>query len=243
MLPEPTLPNITLDDDDLDDSKSNRTRVAPSAYSGSNDYYYGSDNKSNYASDYPPPMPAYTQQYSYGQNYPGYSPSVHTTPDESSVYHADQYDSKVNLAAAPAPIARAPSPMDNPHSATYNNFAQDNYAGYSQDNYNAYTNGNAYAGYGQQAHGYGQYDQNYHADDGYGVYGQGQDRGHTEYASSLTLSGGNSSAAPSRAQNASRAQQRQQDGQPAYQYDSQQHYGQGTGYADNYGRHGGGYAM
>lgn len=239
-LPQPTLPNITLDDEDLDDGKSTRTRVAPSAYSGSNDYYYSSDNKNNYAMDYPPPMPAYSQQYGYNnQNFPGYPPSVHTTPDDSSLYHADQYDSRVNLSAAPAPIARAASPMDNPHSATHNGFAEDIHGGYTQDSYNTYNNGGDYANYGQQAHGY---DQGYQAEGGHGVYGQD---GRTDYASSVTLTGGNSSIAPSRAQNASRAQQRQQYDQSAYQYDSQQHYGLGAGYADNYGRQGGtgGYAM
>ncbi len=51
-LPQPTLPNVQIDDEDFDDSKS---RIPPSTYAQS-DYYYNSDNKSAYSNDYPPPM-------------------------------------------------------------------------------------------------------------------------------------------------------------------------------------------
>lgn len=213
-LPQPTLPNIKLEDDDMDDTSTLRT------------YYGGSDQKSGYAaSDYPPPMPAYSKQYG------GYAPSV-TSVDDPSAYYTE-YDSKTNLAASAAPIAGA-VPGDrlaNPHSATYN---QDNFnsdygytaqtlghdpaAGYVYSDPNEYTTHNqAYGGYGQE------YDQNYHQ--GYdahnqGVYGYEGQHGYGQTQGHFTNP-------PPRT--ASRAQQQQYD-DSAYQQ-------------RNYGGHNGGYAV
>jgi hypothetical protein len=73
-LPQPTLPNIALDDDDLDDGSSMRTRGPPPSTFTQNDAYYP-DQKTAYAPEYEyPPMPAYTagaypqQGYEYGQH-------------------------------------------------------------------------------------------------------------------------------------------------------------------------------
>lgn len=62
-LPQPTLPNISLDDDD--DVSTLNTRVAPTGTSstytyGQDQYYYNSDKM-----DYIPPMPAYNPNSTY----------------------------------------------------------------------------------------------------------------------------------------------------------------------------------
>lgn len=108
-LPQPTLPNVKLDDDD--DSMSIRTRTAaPSVYTGRSDYYYGDRNKENgmgyHQSDYPP-MPAYEQPYAHhGDPYAQYNPSVGTLPEEHQ-YDDNDYGSTANLALSAAPIASA----------------------------------------------------------------------------------------------------------------------------------------
>jgi hypothetical protein len=70
QLPMPTLPNVMLDDEDLDDTASMRTRgPAPSTYTAADSYY--ADQKAGggyeYAMEYPP-MPAYNpaQAQAYG---------------------------------------------------------------------------------------------------------------------------------------------------------------------------------
>ncbi|GJE84435.1 KCH and KAR9 domain-containing protein [Phanerochaete sordida] len=88
-LPQPTLPNVKLDDDD--DSMSIRTRTAaPSVFTGHSDFY-GNGNK-EYGMGYPqsdyPPMPGYDQPYGHhGDPYAQFNPSV------------------ANLALSAAPIA------------------------------------------------------------------------------------------------------------------------------------------
>ncbi|KAI0772712.1 hypothetical protein BC629DRAFT_735938 [Irpex lacteus] len=99
-LPQPTLPNISLDDDE---TSSIRTRgPAPSTYTGTSDYY--SDRK-DYGLDYPPmdypPMPAFSQPYGNHQ----YNPSVGTLPTEDQHYDDNDYGSTANLALGAAPIA------------------------------------------------------------------------------------------------------------------------------------------
>ncbi|KAI5119893.1 hypothetical protein M0805_003697 [Coniferiporia weirii] len=238
-LPQPTLPDIKLDDEDMDDGTSVRTRVP-----AGNDYFYGGDYKSTYAADQPPPMPAYNQQY-----------GAYPTPDDPSLYYADHYDSQTSLTAAAAPIARqannrSPSPMANPHSATYD-------GGYGQDVHNGgYTQG-AYAHdpYGHDAYGQeapGAYsvggDPNEYVQQGqaYAHYGQGYEQGRAQagayaydpqadYASSQT----HVANVPPRT--ASRAQHQQYD-TSAYQQ-TQQGYGGSAGH-DAYNRRGaGGYAV
>ncbi|CAL1701404.1 unnamed protein product [Somion occarium] len=104
-LPQPTLPNVSIEDE-FDDTSSMRTRgPPPSTYTAQSDYYYG-DRKDYPASDYPP-MPAYNQPY--GINYPqGYNnqfnPSMGTLPDEPTLYD-DDYGSTAHLALAAAPYA------------------------------------------------------------------------------------------------------------------------------------------
>jgi hypothetical protein len=105
-LPQPTLPNVKLDDDD--DASSVRTRgIAPSTFGGHSEYYY-SDRKeygAGYAPDDYPPMPAYDQGYGqHGDRYNQFNPSVGTLPDEQA-YDDNDYGSTANLALSAAPIA------------------------------------------------------------------------------------------------------------------------------------------
>ncbi|KAH9482811.1 Low affinity K(+) transporter 1 [Psilocybe cubensis] len=100
-LPQPTLPNLSVDDDD--DSSSINTRVAPSTHT--KDYYpYQSDK------DYPP-MPAYNP---HSPQAPGnyYNPSSATLGYDEPTYphygYEDDNESTVNLAASAAPFAQDP---------------------------------------------------------------------------------------------------------------------------------------
>lgn len=98
-LPQPTLPNLSVDDD-MDDVSSMRTRgPPPSTYT--QDYY---DYKSEYTSDYPP-MPAYNQsQHDYHNH------SNATFVDDEHYQHNVMYDddqgSTAHLAVAAAPFAQ-----------------------------------------------------------------------------------------------------------------------------------------
>ena len=105
-LPQPTLPNLSVDDDD--DSTSMKTRVpAPSVYT-QDSYYYKGDN--GLPSDYPP-MPGYSP-YPNHQAPPYAQYSSATLPYEGAYPPPHRYDnddeSTVNLAAAAAPFAVDP---------------------------------------------------------------------------------------------------------------------------------------
>ncbi|KAF9058039.1 hypothetical protein BJ165DRAFT_1425252 [Panaeolus papilionaceus] len=106
-LPQPTLPNLSVDDDD---TSSVNTRVpAPSTYT--QDYYHYNSDK---AADYPP-MPAYNP-YSAQQgpgNYPYYNPSAATLNDEYAypsqhLYDDNDNESTAHLTSSAAPFARDP---------------------------------------------------------------------------------------------------------------------------------------
>jgi hypothetical protein len=124
-LPQPTLPNLSVDDDD---SSSVNTRVAPSNYAPSTytkDYYKG---------DYPP-MPAYNPHVNHPQDYAHYNPSSATLGYDDPMYPPQQlYDnddneSQVHLASSAAPFARDPVDyrQGSPYGAAYS--AHDVYAG------------------------------------------------------------------------------------------------------------------
>jgi len=120
-LPQPTLPNLSVDDDDTDATSAVKRGPSPSPYT--QDYRYAFDNKSvapsyhtNPAgvdySDYPI-MPSYNGGYShqtpgaYGQ----YNSSAATFDEEPSQRYAydDDYSSQVNLPAAAAPVSYQPT--------------------------------------------------------------------------------------------------------------------------------------
>lgn len=99
-LPQPTLPNLSVDDD-IDD-KSSFTRVAPSTYTQDSNYYYNSDPK-NFK---PPPMPAYNP---YSTQQP---PDAYATFNPSQAafeeYHQAPYgddESNVHLTSSAAPFS------------------------------------------------------------------------------------------------------------------------------------------
>ncbi|KAG6918911.1 hypothetical protein DXG01_010566 [Tephrocybe rancida] len=120
-LPQPTTPNLPVDDD-LDDGASMNTRVpAPSTYT--QDYYqYNSDKNSIMTGEYPPPMPAYNPYSTH------HVPGSHTQFQSSamSLGHEDHYqqrqmydddnESTVHLAAAAAPFSHH-SPVEQSRSA------------------------------------------------------------------------------------------------------------------------------
>ncbi|RPD67051.1 hypothetical protein L226DRAFT_565806 [Lentinus tigrinus ALCF2SS1-7] len=101
-LPQPTLPNLSVDDD-IDDTASMRTRVPPSTYTATNTTDYLNDYKSEYAADYSPmdypPMP------SYANGYHQYNGSIGTLPDQPQQIYDDDHASQVHLASAAAPFA------------------------------------------------------------------------------------------------------------------------------------------
>ena len=119
-LPQPTLPNLSVDDDD---SSSMKTRVpAPGTYT-QDSYYYKGDNglPSNY-----PPMPAYNP-YHQAPAYAQCNPSSATLSYDDSAYppphkYDDDNESTINLAAA-----AAPNPYSAPQIANYD--AHDLYQG------------------------------------------------------------------------------------------------------------------
>lgn len=97
-LPQPTLPNISIDDD-LTDMASLQKRTAPSTYTAGSDKYYAADATASY--DYPA-MPANNGSYSYSQDansYARYNPSSTTLQDDNHFYE-DDYGSTAHLAVA-----------------------------------------------------------------------------------------------------------------------------------------------
>lgn len=117
-LPQPTLPNVMLDDDD--DKASMRTRgPAPSVFSGQNDYYFEQKGAAQFSPDYNPvdypPMPTYNQPYSQHHQY---SSSVGTFEGDQHAAYEDDYGSTAHLTSSAAPFARTEPArgMNNPYS-------------------------------------------------------------------------------------------------------------------------------
>jgi len=108
-LPQPTLPNLSIDDDEPTEVAS----IDPSAPS-----YYSRD-------DYLPPMPSYLP---YPGQYP-YNPSAATLEDPP--YAQPMYDDEIenaHLASSAAPFARSPSPINQQYQpSTYGNWNGDMY--------------------------------------------------------------------------------------------------------------------
>ncbi|SRR6266404_8003004 len=120
-LPQPTLPNISIDDD-LADIASLQKRGAPSTYTAdttaSNDY---------------PVMPSYNATYSYQQDansYARYNPSGTTLQDENHFYE-DDYGSTAHLAL--------PTDSHGRHDDQYRPGQHHESQGYVADPYDVYT--------------------------------------------------------------------------------------------------------
>ncbi|KAJ7047481.1 hypothetical protein C8F04DRAFT_1058993 [Mycena alexandri] len=123
-LPQPTLPNLSVDDD-LDDKSSMHTRVAPSTYTQDSYYYYNADNKNAN----PPPMPAYNP-YSAHQApdaYATFNPSQATfqQPEEYQPQYEDE--SAMHLTSGAAPFSHAQYPIDRPGSAAPSTYSNSQY--------------------------------------------------------------------------------------------------------------------
>jgi len=123
-LPQPTLPNVSLEDDSFNDGMSMRSRE-PAGSTLAGDHYYA-DNKSAVV-DYPI-MPAYNQPYSHHQDpnnaYAHYNPSAPSLPDE----YPDEYGSTAALPIMGAPYSHQTDPSY--QSTTYVANPYDVYSGY-----------------------------------------------------------------------------------------------------------------
>jgi hypothetical protein len=130
-LPQPTLPNISIDDELADIASLQKRAGTPSTtYTGTGERHYAADAKASY--DYAT-MPAYNAPYSHLQDpmaYARYNLSAPTLPDENQ-YHEDDYGSTANFALT----AEAYSQDDHNHPAHHHQpyavDAYDVYAGYA----------------------------------------------------------------------------------------------------------------
>jgi len=135
-LPQPTLPNVTLDD--LDDSASTYTKgPSPSVRTGESDYH-NRDYKGAYG-DYPPPALPYNQEYPF-KGYGHFAQSVGTLPDDqlTNPYNEEEFGSQVQLTRVPSHAETAPpsryaygngysqpsNPVDYYHSSPGDGFVQ-----------------------------------------------------------------------------------------------------------------------
>ncbi|KAH9179908.1 hypothetical protein EDB89DRAFT_1841466 [Lactarius sanguifluus] len=128
-LPQPTLPNISIDDD-LADIASLQIRAPPSNYTSGSDKYYAADATASY--DYPA-MPAYNAPHSYSQDansYARYNPSGTTLQGENHLYE-DDHGSTAHL----APAIDSHNQYDDRHPPGQHYESQ----GYVADPYDVYT--------------------------------------------------------------------------------------------------------
>lgn len=150
-LPQPTLPNISIDDDLADIASLHKRAGTPSTTYTAGERQYAADVK---AYDYAT-MPAYNAPYSHVQDpmaYARYNPSAPSLPDEGK-YHEDDYGSTTNFALA------AESYGQNDQS-TQDHGSQD-YAADPYDIYIGYTANEQFdTGGGQYGHQPGQYPHN-----------------------------------------------------------------------------------
>jgi hypothetical protein len=141
-LPQPTLPNISIDDDLADIASLQKRAGTPSInHSVVSDRNHTTDAASSY--DYPI-MPAYNAPYAHHQDptaYPHYNPSVPTLPDESQ-YYEDDYGSTAHLALGAEAYSR-----DDSNYPEHNHGSQ----GYAADPYDVYTGHAANGQYGYQS--------------------------------------------------------------------------------------------
>lgn len=167
ILPQPTLPSVSLDDDESD-MRQQRSQYAPSTNWQSE---YKSDYASSFYANYPPAMPEY-QPYSHVQPqgaYAAYGRSAGTLPQEETYDRFDaesDYGSTFNLAVGAAPMAQnhqrgysnsssnilsqhPPTPsMITPTSDAYGGYIRDDNAGH-YDSHRGYNGGRSpgFSGY------------------------------------------------------------------------------------------------
>jgi len=173
-LPQPTLPSVSLDDDEP--LKQQRGPYAPSISTSSNwqSEYKADYSPSNYYPeypDYPPPMPEY-QPYSHAQPAGGYATYGHSAPSlPHEDYDESDYGSTFNLAAAAAPVAHqrgysnsnlnvsqsspaVTTPTSNPYGTLLRDNSQHPGAGqYDASQYDRQEYGGSRGGYNNYGHG------------------------------------------------------------------------------------------
>lgn len=110
-LPQPTLPNLTIEDEPTDIATI-ETNTPASAYTQDYKYYNGDD--------YLPPMPSHIP---YPTQYP-YHPSSATLEDPSygQPLYDDENESTAHLASSAAPFARFASPVHQYQPSNYGNW-------------------------------------------------------------------------------------------------------------------------
>ncbi|KAF8222765.1 hypothetical protein L208DRAFT_1370823 [Tricholoma matsutake] len=114
-LPQPTLPNLSVDDD-VDDNMSINTRAPPPSTYTQDYYNYNSDKNSTVNVDYPPPMPAYNPYSTHQQpgSHTHFQQSSTSFPQDDQNYHQhpmydEDNESTAHLAAAAAPFSQQPT--------------------------------------------------------------------------------------------------------------------------------------
>ncbi|KAG7097084.1 hypothetical protein E1B28_004470 [Marasmius oreades] len=114
-LPQPTLPNLSVDDD-FDDASSMHTRGPPPSTYTQDQFYF---NNMDRGGAYPPPMPAYNP---YSAHQPPGS-SAHFNPSQPSFGHEDSLynypyendnESSAHLASSGAPFSQIDQPGTTP---------------------------------------------------------------------------------------------------------------------------------
>jgi len=157
-LPQPTLPNVSLDDEHNVDMRMRQGPYAnpsptpdwQSDHKGMTDYASSMHGGHSDYPDYPPPMPEY-QPYSHVQPkgaYATYGQSMATLPQDEMYdkYDAESdYGSTAHLPNAAAPLSHenhaSPNSLPNPYSLTNSNATtpmSDAYGGYTRhDHYDA----------------------------------------------------------------------------------------------------------
>lgn len=114
-LPQPTLPNLSVDDD-VDDSTSISTRAPPPSTYTQDYYNYSSDKNSTINGDHPPPMPAYNPYANHQPpgSYAHFQQSSASFPPDDQNYqpnamYDEENESTAHLATAAAPFSQQPN--------------------------------------------------------------------------------------------------------------------------------------
>jgi hypothetical protein len=130
-LPQPTLPNISIDDDLADIASLQKRPGTPSTTYTAGERQYAADAK---AYDYAT-MPAYNAPYSHVQDpmaYARYNPSAPSLPDEGK-YYEDDYGSTANLALAAESYGQNDQSTQDHGSQDYAADPYDVYIGYTMN--------------------------------------------------------------------------------------------------------------
>ncbi|KAF8592682.1 hypothetical protein K439DRAFT_1323543 [Ramaria rubella] len=180
ILPQPTLPNVSVDDDNTADMRMRQGPYASStpAPDWQSDYKvnvdYASSMRPEYP-DYPPPMPEY-QPYSHIQpqgTYAAYGQSVSTLPQDELVY--DKYDAESDYGST-AHLPYGAAPFAQGHQRDYSHVSGNN--SYPHANSNAIPMSDAYSGYSRQDDDSSRHDMRYGQSGAQGGYDN-----HSGYAS------------------------------------------------------------